>query len=166
MTDWSWIVIGRITAGIVLIDILLLAVLTTIITIMRRPSKTVNQLRGTASMASMALTQNPGYKVTRLPCDESLQDTISEATVTESIISSRVDLDAFQDPIYDYPLLRFSRPSEPQRTLVREDTVDEITCPNPDMSQNPFYDFEHSPSTDQDLEDMAPQVPHMYDVIA
>ena len=158
MTDWSWIVIGGITAGIVLIDILLLAVLTTI---MRRPSKTVNQLRGTTSMASMALTQNPGYKVTRLPSYESPQD-----TVTESIISSMVDLDVFQDPIYDYPLLRFSRPSEPQRTLVREDTVGESTCPNPDVSQNPFYDFEHSPSTDQDHEDMAPPVPHMYDVIA
>ena len=166
MTDWSWPIIGGITAGIVLIDILFLAVLTTIIIIMRRPSKTTNQLRGTASMESMALTQNPGYKVTRLPSYESPQDTISEATVTESIISSRVDLDVFQDPIYDYPLLRFSRPSEPQRTLVREDTVGESTCPNPDVSQNPFYDFEHSPSTDQDHEDMAPQAPHMYDVIA
>ena len=163
MTDWSWTIIGGITAGIVLIDILLLAVLTTI---MRRPSKTINQLRGIASMESMALTQNPGYKVTRLPSYESPQDTISEATVTESIISSRVDLDVFQDPIYDYPLLRFSRPSEPQRTPVRKDTVDEITCPHPDVSQNPFYDFEHSPSTDQDHEDMAPPVPHMYDVIA
>ena len=165
MTDcpWPWTIIGGITAGIVLIDILLLAVLTTI---MRRPSKTINQLRGTASMESMALTQNPGYKVIRLPSYESPQDTISEATVTESIISSRVDLDVFQDPIYDYPLLRFSRPSEPQRTPVREDTVDEITCPNPDVSQNPFYDFEHSPSTDQDHEDMVPQAPHMYDVIA
>ena len=31
-----------------------------------------------------------------------------------------------------------------------------------------LYDFDHSPSTDQDHEDMAPrpQAPHVYDVIA
>ena len=114
----------------------------------------------TSRSRDIAMTQNPTYSISwqqrsqsrgapiRVVGEELVRSTTTDLNMVPSV-ASQVELHE-----YDYI------------TLSDSTTMNRI---DHDMSQDPIYEYPQlqcSPSTDQGCEDMAPQDPHVYDIIA